>query len=599
MSVKLNIAVPDVNAQIALGFDFIRVFRSTTGPQGTFVEITSATPRSASLTGTITGPFNVTGLSLMIRANRGPTQTATISGTNPLSASQIATQINAQLSGILASDDGTGKLKITTNGTGTDEILEILGALDALPLLGFSVGQFDIGEASRIPLVDNVTDYVFEDVAGSDSDYYEIDFINSTSLVTSERSDPVKGTTVQTAAKQQADTRSPRGLTILRKTGHIFREGFFADPDCQIPLVPLDASKYPSFQVIDINGQIVSAGLATIDGSVGNYRVEFFVPADAPISNDDRRWRIEWLFIDENNRQLEKVTEFDVRDVDITASAVRDQKFMAMACKPFRVFIRETRRPFSLRLDVTNANNDFEIIVDGAIYPSSGSPNDKLITEVRDNETVVYYYDIGPDLLVGGQSYKAVWTITESVASAPQYAFQIIEVPYPNVIQFMPSLRMVIDKYQKRQDTVQAYRDSDMYEYLVRGVEIVNSWHPLTTFNINSMPSPLTPYWLMAAQLWGLNAQHLLETDLQFSFGGQTVTLDYDHTANLDTGIQRALGFLEKLTPVKTALLRRTSSTGVFAGKPYRYSAIHNFTFPISRFGSHDFLTLLSNIGLL
>jgi len=387
---------------------------------------------------------------------------------------------------------------------------------------------------------------------------------------------------------------------LLRKETHVFRETFFKDPECAVPMVSLDSSKYPSYQIIDINGQIVAAGLATIDGTIGNFRVEFFVPADAPISNDDRRWRIEWLFIDEDNRQFEKTTEFDVRDVDVTATQIRDQKYLGMPCKPFRVSIRELRRPFSVRLDVTNANNPTEIISENVIFPGSGSPSETLLTEVRDGETVIYYYDIPEGMLCQGRVYQAVWTISESIAAAPQFAFQIITVPPANILQFFPSLRMVIDKYQKRRETIQAYQDSDIYEYLTRGLEIVNGWHPLTGYLIHQVPSPLIPFWMLAGQIWGLNAQHLLETDLQFSFGGQTVTLDYDHTGNLDTAIQRAISFLtDNLTRTKTPLLRRASAAGVFAGRPYRYTGIHNFVFPIASYSSFDYITLISNLGLL
>ena len=159
---------------------------------------------------------------------------------------------------------------------------------------------------------------------------------------------------------------------------------------------------------------------------------------------------------------------------------------------------------------------------------------------------------------------------------------------------------MVIDKYQKRRQLLQAYQDSDIYEYLVRGLEIVNGWHPVTSFQMTSLPNQLTPYWLMAGQLWGLNAQFLLETDLQFNFSGQTVTLDYDHTGNIDTAISRATDFIrEGLGPAKTAIYRRQAGPGVVAGRPYRYAGIHNFVFPISRMSSQDFLTMISRIGLL
>ncbi len=600
MSVKLTISIPDVSDQVANGFDFIRVFRSTAGSSGPFIEITAENPAPASLTGSQVGPFSNSGLTLLLRVNRGPTQSVTLSGT-PLSASQVAAQLIANVSGITAEDDGTGRLKISTTGSGTDEILEVLGESDALSVLGFSAGQFDIGEAARVPLVDGVTEYLFEDVAGSDSDYYEIDFINSSTSDTSAKSDPVQGATAETVAKQQADTRAPRGLTLLRGTTHVFREGFFKDPDCLIPMLPLDASKYPSFQIIDINGQIVGAGLATQDGDPGNYRVEFFVPKDALISNDDRRWRIEWLFIDEDQRQIEKVTEFDIRDVDVTQSEIRDQKLMAMCGKPFRAYIRLLKRPWALSLDVAEASNDSIKVVTGAVLPTTGTPSPEtpIIQESSDGETFVYHYTI-PEGVLGVKTYRATWTIEPSVASSPEYAFQIIEVPNPVVLQYFPSLRMVIDKYQKKRQIIQAYQDSDIHEYLVQGLNFLNGWHPYTQFSFTTIPPPLVPYWLLAAQVWGLNAQFLLETDLQFNFSGQTVTLDYDHTGNLDTAIQRALEMLEKqLTAAKTAVYRRTNSVGVMAGKPYRTTGLHNYTFKIASFGSQDFVTLLSNIGLL
>ena len=104
----------------------------------------------------------------------------------------------------------------------------------------------------------------------------------------------------------------------------------------------------------------------------------------------------------------------------------------------------------------------------------------------------------------------------------------------------------------------------------------------------------------MAGQLWGLNAQFLLETDLQFNFSGQTVTLDYDHTGNIDTAISRATDFIrEGLGPAKTAIYRRQAGVGTVAGRPYRYSGLHNFVYPISRMSSTDFMTLLTNYGLL
>jgi hypothetical protein len=323
------------------------------------------------------------------------------------------------------------------------------------------------------------------------------------------------------------------------------------------------------------------------------------VPCDAPLSNDDRRWRLEWLMVDQNNRQFEKTTEFDVRDVEVTATPLRDIKMLAMCDQPFRVFIRELHRPYSIVLTVSDTGGT-SLVDSSIVWPGSGAAGEVLLTEVSEGETYVYYYDIAANTLNAGQTYQAVFQIRQSVSSVAQHAFQVIEVPPTAALQYFPSLRMCIDKYQKRRSILQAYQDSDIYEYLRQGLNIVNGWHPVTSFQMTTLPSQLVPFWLMAGQLWGLNAQFLLETDLQFSFSGETVTLDYDHTGNIDTAISRATEFIrEGLGPAKTAVYRRQAGVGTVGTRPYRYAGLHNFVYPIGRMSSNDFMTLLTTFGLL
>ena len=402
MSVKLTIAIPDIDVQVAAGFDLIRIFRSSTGPVGPYTEVTSAAPQPATLSGTVAGPFNVAGMTVSMRLNRGATRTSQITGSDPLTATEVAATLEADVPGLVASDDGTGRLQLATDGTGTDESIELLGDSATLELLGFTVGQVDTGEAARIPLVQGVTAYLFEDVSGTETDYYTVDFYNSSTDAASVRSDPVQGATAEMEPKKQAESRAPRGLTLTRNVAHIFRNAFFADEQQTVPLVPLDASRYPSFQIVDINGQIVSSGLATLDGQPGHYRVEFYVPGDAPISNDDRRWRLEWLLIDENNRQFEKTTEFDVRDVEVTSTQIRDLKLLATCDQPFRVFIRELSRPYSIVLTVSDTSGN--ALAENIVWPTSGAADEELLTEVVDNETFVYYYDIGAGLFNAGSA---------------------------------------------------------------------------------------------------------------------------------------------------------------------------------------------------
>jgi hypothetical protein len=592
MSVRIYISVPNIATVIAL-YDQILVFRSTTGIGGPFVELTSDTPRAAQLTGTEVGPFNINGKTLAIQVRGGATQTVTFTGADPVAIGAVITEVTAGTSGIIASDDG-GKLKLETDGTGTDETLKIIEGT-ALADLGFTVGQFDVGEAARIGLLEGVTSYLFTDVFGSADYYYQTQFRNSGSGDTSDTSDPIQGQLSSVLPEVQADSRSPRGLTLLRGATHTFRQSFYEDEAHCIPVVPLDSSRYPSYNIIDINGQIIASGIAQLDGSPGNYKVDFFVPQDAEISNDDRRWRVEFFMVSDRNRQMQVVQEFDVRDADVPEDPL-ELKLMALAGQPFRACIRLPYRPYHLSLQVTNATDSTDILLEEASYPTSPSGN--VLTETIDDGTYVYCWELTG--LEECHTYQSIWSVQKTASSGYDYMYQIIEVPPSAILQFFVSLRMVIDKFQKRRDMVQAYQDSDIYEYLTRGAEIVNAYSPVTSYSMTAMPPVLAPYWLMASAMWGLNAQHLLEVDIGFSFSGQTVTLEYDHASQLESAVQRALDFLEnRLEKTKLALYRRGQRVGVVAGRPYRAGGIDNYVFPLQSVNSADYLGLLSKVGLL
>ena len=77
MSTRIYIDVPDVQAQLALGYDRIRVFRSSvsTGP---FIEVTAAQPAPARLVSAFAGPYGTANRRVVARVNQGPDQPALI-----------------------------------------------------------------------------------------------------------------------------------------------------------------------------------------------------------------------------------------------------------------------------------------------------------------------------------------------------------------------------------------------------------------------------------------------------------------------------------------------------------------------------------------
>ncbi len=625
--ITLKIAVPNISAVIA-AYNVIRVFRSSSTRDGPFVELTNATAQPASITGTVAGPFtSLNGKTLILRVstNTGPRPDLTVTFTDPdpISIAQVVTAVNTALAGVVvAVDNGSGQLKLSTVYTGMDAVLEVVGGT-GIADLGFGLYQRDNGEEPFLPLVATDNVYEFTDPQGNANYWYRWQFYNTGTSASSAMSPAIQPQSARVdPVRKIEDFRATRGLTLVRGREHTFRMEFWENQEQQIPLVPLDAGRYPSYTIYDPSGLAVQTGVASIDGSAPHYKVLFTPGMDATLTNDDRRWRIDWFFVTDTDRPVQSSEIFDMRDVDVTESEIEEYKTLTLEGDTKRLRLAVDKRPVSIRLQLENANDPTDTILPlPAVFPPSG-PNPSL-TEVEEGDRYVYYYDVPPNnpptfegMVAGtnGNTYQAIWTVLETPTAEEQHEFQILEVPPRTSLQYFPGLRMVLDKFRKNRQFVQAYQESDIFEYLKRGLQFVNSTNPVhLSWTMTSVPSLIQPYWLLAATVWGLNAQHLLETDLQFNFSGQTVTLDYDRTAGIDAGIQRALDLLGGgsangalgLPAAKMQLYRKSSSVGSYAGRSTRRTGINNWVFPISRdvggtgMDSNSYLSLLNQVGLL
>ena len=598
MANRLLFDVSDVNDLLAAGYTHIQVHRSLTGVAGTYDDLTAASETGATLTGTIAGPFaSLHDTTIRLRVG-GVVTSVTFYDTNPIATGTAAAAIDTQVSGVAASDVG-GLLRVTTDDVGTDATLEVLDGT-GIDLLGFVAGVYATGKAARIALVEDVTSYVFFDASGGDTDYYKKRYFKSGDSSVSSFGNPIAARTLTTKPKQQADTRAARGLTLLRKTTQTFRHSFWNDSDATEVMAPLDAAQYPAFQIVDPAGQIVYSGVAELDVSAPNYKVEFFVPPDALLSNDDRRWRIEWTMVSDENRQVSSVTEFDVRDVDVTVSEERSLKLLAMPNERYRLRIRLHFRPYDLRLNIAPDTDTTNFFLEDARYPAVADLPE--IVEVIDQDTFVYYYDIasGSDGLQASTNYTALWQIQQSIASHIEFAYQNITVPNRSILPHMTSVRMVIDKRQKSRKSIQAYTDADLYEYLTRGLGWLNTWHPESSYTMASLPSTLQTFWIVMASVYGANTQHLLQTELSFDFSGQSTTLNYDQTSGLDAFITRLMQGLDKsLTAAKTGI-KRSANIAVTAVRPIRISGGRNRVYKIGSSNggpSTDLSLMLTNLG--
>ena len=381
-----------------------------------------------------------------------------------------------------------------------------------------------------------------------------------------------------------------------------FHASFFKDASCTQPVVPLDAGSYPAFSIFNPENICVFKGVGDPFGGAGSYQVKYTIPQDAVLSCDEARWRIEWLMVSEDNRQFNYKQEFDVIDTAVTASDHRELKFITIAGKPFRALFRLTFEPDYLQLDVTAGG--FDTLICSAVYDKA-QPKTGDIKMVTDGDSKVFYYDIdGAAINQVGVEWNLLWTVRPTVTDINQFAVNHLYGVNAFIMSTVTSLRMLIDKFQKRLGTVQAYEDSDLVEYVQRGAEMLNSSYPTTQYSIFSIPSPLRVFHIIASAMYGLNAQQLLEIDLGFSFTGQSVTLDYDHASQLDGVIGRWQTYLsENLPAAKMGIVRATSPVGTFAGRMYRYNSVNNYTYKVaSQSGANangGIIGQLNHLGLL
>ena len=396
-----------------------------------------------------------------------------------------------------------------------------------------------------------------------------------------------------------------------------FKVGFFADANQTTPLVPLDPT-FPQYTIYNPQGTSIQTGVGVAQ-TQGYWVTNWQVPKDAelsyfqqapqqygnknqgePLSVNQARYRIEWLIVTAENYQVNFVEEFDVRDVAITQAADRQLKYLTLAGDPVRILYRNTEMPYKAQMRLV-VRGDLQNPVATAYYDSTfPPPNQGNLQFAPDGDSYVMYFDLEAGVTMCNTCYLALWTIQDTAFSVPTTEYQLLTAVSINGLPLITSLRMLIDKFQKRLGRVQAYEDSDLMEYLAQGVRLVNLAYPTTGWPLDAMPDDLMVLVLYAAGWYGLQAQSLLENDLQFNFSGQSVTLSVDRQAGLDAVAAKLMDtFNSQIGPAKMAYVRRAAGVGSVATRAYNYRSLYNYVYQVSSTNNFQFMSALTKIGLL
>ncbi len=318
-----------------------------------------------------------------------------------------------------------------------------------------------------------------------------------------------------------------------RGMGVTFEVDFFEDaPTNTVVAVPSNPSAYPAFAIVDPSGVTVSTGVGTAGSAPGRWQTTYNIPSTAPLSTQTNKWRVVWNMLTGTARQLQQTVPFDVIELRTpnTLEDLRSHAYLVYAGNPETLVLRLPFRPQTLSVQAFSAQS-LTSPVPNSTASFSGSLAASTVTEIQEQN--LYSYIFETPALTGYGEYQIVWNYKATLTSPSETVVQKLFVPPPVFWSLAPSLKTLIDKLQKKYGTIQSYPDADLYEYFLRGLGMLNGVTPVTNWSLVTFPyaSMTTRFLIEGAALWAIKAQHMVAVELAFSFSGQLVTLDVDHTS--------------------------------------------------------------------
>jgi len=321
------------------------------------------------------------------------------------------------------------------------------------------------------------------------------------------------------------------------------------------------AAGYPVFRVVDPDGRLIATGTGSPDNAEpGLYYAVVVIPADAPVGGG---WCAHWEFKDTTGKVSKWTQDFEVFDVVLAEADTRAQQSISLVGRPFRTFIRFLDPPYRIKCSLLDPESDQPIPgsnPNGYEYPTH-------LEQVPDKDTFLYVFE---HTISDIRSVVVLWEYYPTPTTGPYFQYEMLHIIPLRYVPLFTSLRQLIDKFQKTFGSRRAYEDAELLEYLERGLDLINLYHPLTTWNGLALPREIETFWIMASAWYALNAQYLLEGDASFDYSGLSVTLSVDRTGYIESELERLKSYLdEKVPAVKNALLRRANA-GVVAGRNMR-----------------------------
>jgi hypothetical protein len=362
---------------------------------------------------------------------------------------------------------------------------------------------------------------------------------------------------------------------IVRGTSATFTAQF-VDTDGE-PLVAAQPAENPQVVIKDPDGATAYSGVGrAINSTSGNYQFSWFVPENYPITAADQQWRVEWFFTNLDNHT--RTVEDFFRIVDAVTPDLDEAQYtyLTRAGTAERIVITLPYDPEEISLSAGLGSNTK--LITNLVAGDNAEASETVATVSRKIGKVIrdgqysFYYNTDP---LGEGQYPIFWDVRQTVVSAKKSYQQLIRVPEANYWLFNKPLQIFIDRVRKRVATFQAYTEDQLYEFVIRGVGMANGVHPVTAWTLSTIPLSqqmgIAEAVLLQAAKWALATQQVVEDELSFEHGGQTVTLgmnrDYSNVISMIDGM------FEKWVLAKPRIVRLSSRPGVVGVRPYFYGS--------------------------
>jgi len=156
-----------------------------------------------------------------------------------------------------------------------------------------------------------------------------------------------------------------------------------------------------------------------------------------------------------------------------------------------------------------------EVIINGAEY---------------DIDNLVWKTEICPTNI---GSYLLRWKSSDN-----EVGTQLYIVIDGKMQHWMYSLKNLIDKSMKDNTKTWSYTDSDLFMYIVNGLNYFNTLMPISSFNLGGVPFYLEGLMIDLASLFAIQAQMMYSIDTDVNYSDQGMSLNIDHFSKLNTAYE-------------------------------------------------------------